>query len=73
MRPARKGPENLECLRLTFPCRIRFNEAGPQGAGKHRLARLRLAGPGRASMRPARKGPENPDSNLGAGRGGELQ
>ena len=38
----------------------RFNEAGPQGAGKPPLARagrVRIVG---ASMRPARKGPENP-------------
>ena len=38
----------------------RFNEAGPQGAGK----RVKMEREGRyaviASMRPARKGPENP-------------
>ena len=59
MRPARKGPENL-CLVAVTVCVVdRFNEAGPQGAGKPDELRPRPAARLRASMRPARKGPEN--------------
>ena len=35
MRPARKGPENLFHPLKFSRHSIRFNEAGPQGAGKH--------------------------------------
>ena len=39
---------------------VRFNEAGPQGAGKPQVRGLEPAAEGGlASMRPARKGPEN--------------
>ena len=34
MRPARKGPENVLRGGHFFCTWIRFNEAGPQGAGK---------------------------------------
>ena len=34
MRPARKGPENRCACRQTTMAADRFNEAGPQGAGK---------------------------------------
>ena len=34
MRPARKGPENPGRMRRRRAGRRRFNEAGPQGAGK---------------------------------------
>ena len=34
MRPARKGPENLNRYIYGHPAMLRFNEAGPQGAGK---------------------------------------
>ena len=60
MRPARKGPENrAPRFRGGAGRGRRFNEAGPQGAGKppgQRRAADRVAA---ASMRPARKGPEN--------------
>ena len=61
MRPARKGPENVRAAAPVLHPASRFNEAGPQGAGK-RGAQLRQE-PQRtvASMRPARKGPENDD------------
>ena len=59
MRPARKGPENrASCIcHATLP--TRFNEAGPQGAGKPAARALPRDGRLPASMRPARKGPEN--------------
>ena len=34
MRPARKGPENPTSASSSLPPPMRFNEAGPQGAGK---------------------------------------
>ena len=34
MRPARKGPENLAGILRDGGIGVRFNEAGPQGAGK---------------------------------------
>ena len=34
MRPARKGPENPSPAADVRPGPTRFNEAGPQGAGK---------------------------------------
>ena len=34
MRPARKGPENPRRARSPWQVSRRFNEAGPQGAGK---------------------------------------
>ena len=59
MRPARKGPENPAPARPALRVAGRFNEAGPQGAGKpgrqDRMRRDKRL----ASMRPARKGPEN--------------
>ena len=60
MRPARKGPENLAARTEHLDAAVRFNEAGPQGAGKpiEFFAGGDLSA--RASMRPARKGPENP-------------
>ena len=64
MRPARKGPENpvprpgIDAGRV-----LRFNEAGPQGAGKPAAAAERRVADHHASMRPARKGPENPILN----------
>ena len=58
MRPARKGPENGRRRVRARVRRGRFNEAGPQGAGK-RLRDGPAADRDRASMRPARKGPEN--------------
>ena len=39
----------------------RFNEAGPQGAGKPHVRRSPVIAVSHASMRPARKGPENLD------------
>ena len=58
MRPARKGPENHQRRILASGSPRRFNEAGPQGAGKLRVA-AQLGHRSSASMRPARKGPEN--------------
>ena len=58
MRPARKGPENGGRTRRNEGVVTGFNEAGPQGAGKHRTEGTERS-PQRASMRPARKGPEN--------------
>ena len=67
MRPARKGPENSGSVAGDWADSARFNEAGPQGAGKRRPA---LPGNGQrvaASMRPARKGPENAFETPGRG------
>ena len=36
MRPARKGPENQVVPHVRVHLGLPFNEAGPQGAGKHR-------------------------------------
>ena len=43
MRPARKGPENLALRGAGRPAGHRFNEAGPQGAGKPLRAGSRSA------------------------------
>ena len=60
MRPARKGPENHINRNASDSSYARFNEAGPQGAGKPAAGRRPRARSDGASMRPARKGPENP-------------
>ena len=39
MRPARKGPENRKLAVPGLQLPGRFNEAGPQGAGKPRTTR----------------------------------
>ena len=67
MRPARKGPENDTARCPSRRRRGRFNEAGPQGAGKPRLPAAAERGR-RASMRPARKGPENEGGREGRER-----
>ena len=65
MRPARKGPENRRRDGLADRRDCRFNEAGPQGAGKPRFRLVRVVEPLAASMRPARKGPENQQTKIG--------
>ena len=62
MRPARKGPENIVAMSSAARGLRGFNEAGPQGAGKHEYLLHRRPHGGDASMRPARKGPENRSS-----------
>ena len=47
MRPARKGPENVRVSRFDRLFRGRFNEAGPQGAGKPAAGRRTSPGSGR--------------------------
>ena len=64
MRPARKGPENALGVVVRGQRTDRFNEAGPQGAGKRDRARDGVCPLREASMRPARKGPENADVPL---------
>ena len=59
MRPARKGPENRLQHRPPHHRGNRFNEAGPQGAGKPAKVQFMALEREQASMRPARKGPEN--------------
>ena len=59
MRPARKGPENLEIQGGFVYADRNFNEAGPQGAGKPDERYARPDDTDGTSMRPARKGPEN--------------
>ena len=44
MRPARKGPENQPSSFRFASTRFRFNEAGPQGAGKPRVNSTPLRG-----------------------------
>ena len=61
MRPARKGPENAGDVSHGRGPAARFNEAGPQGAGKHGsgmragliIGRFNEAGPQGAGKRPA--------------------
>ena len=61
MRPARKGPENLDEPLVSPHRRLGFNEAGPQGAGKplesERLYALRSCGFNEAGPQGAGKPP----------------
>ena len=56
-------------MRIQWAMPSRFNEAGPQGAGKPLPALLLRTLQDGASMRPARKGPENRRLAGGSRRG----
>ena len=65
MRPARKGPENGGTGHTSDVSRPAFNEAGPQGAGKHTIGpSLRARPPG--SFNEA--GPQGAGKHGGAAR-----
>ena len=59
MRPARKGPENLQRLRRAQVVAARTSMRPARKGPENRHRRRDGDDVGRTSMRPARKGPEN--------------